>query len=258
MIACFLDLYANKGGDGKLTVGPNQSFVIQSSWAQSGCPGASNLGPNLFGQTINYSVTDISGAGVYDRKIEMLGSGNSAFAGVDQWLYLKVDNGVVTFAHDEHNLNPAYRSINFAYYNPTAQVVRAQFITTQPNLKNIYRLYSNGSSDKFALLAHHAYNSGNDYTWFVLTGKATNPNIVTVAANYDVGTPSGTGDGCFNYGTDAFTDTFNSCNSISGIHITNPSPSITTNIHASNPLANSFSPNFSDSDIKTAATGMPQ
>jgi hypothetical protein len=252
MIACFLDLYANKGGDGKLVVGANQSFTIQSSWAQSGCPGASNLGSGLFGQTITYSVTDISGAGVYDRKIEML-NGNTPFSGVDQWLYLKVDNGVVTFAHDERNLNPPYRSINFVYYNPTNQVVRAQFITTQPNLNNTYRLYSNGASDKFALLSNHAYSS--DDIWFVLTGKASNTNIVTVAADYVIGGSSATGDGCFNYGTNTFTNAFNSCNSISGIN--SSGISINTTIHPSNPLADNFLPSFSNSNIKSAATGMP-
>jgi hypothetical protein len=254
MIACFLDLYAAKGNDGKLSLGPGQTMTILPSWAQSGCPGASNLNPTLFNQSITYTVTD-PGGGVYDRKVEMLNA-NSPF-NYDQWIYFKVNNGVVTFAHDEQN-NNNWRAVNFAYYDPNAQVVRAQYITNRPSLKNIYRLYSEGPSDKFALLAHHEF-SGND-TWVVLTGKSSNLNVVTVAANYNLSVSANNQKGCFNFTNnllDGSGTNFNNCNGIAS-PIDTTGIGINPNIPNTGTLANNFSPNFTASnDIKTASTQIP-
>jgi hypothetical protein len=257
MIACFLDLYALKGSDGKLLVGNNQSFTIQSSWAQSNCPGASMLNPQIFGQSITYDVTDISSGGVYDRKIYMPSSAPFNF---DQYLYLKVNNGEVTFAHDERHTSPGYRSVNFAYYNPNGQEVRAQFVSSFPSLKNIYRLYSKASTNEFALLAHHELINTHN-TWVVLTGKANNSNIATVAANYNFGTQKTDQQGCFNYSTnllDGSGTSFGNCNGITGI-ITNGAINLSTGLSINDPqLSNSFSPSFTaSSSIRSAPTGLP-
>jgi hypothetical protein len=179
----------------------------------------------------------------------------------DQYLYLKVNNGEVTFAHDERHTNPNYRSVNFAYYNPNGQEVRAQFVSSFPSLKNIYRLYSKASTNEFALLAHHRLINNNN-TWVVLTGKANNSNIATVAANYDFGLPSDNDQkGCFNYSTnllDGSGTSFGNCNGITGI-ITNGAINLSTVLSFSDPqLPNSFSPSFTaSSSIRSAPTGLP-
>jgi hypothetical protein len=169
-----------------------------------------------------------------------------------------VNNGVVTFAHDEQHNN--WRGVNFAYYDPNAQVVRAQYVTNRPSLKNIYRLYSEGPSDKFALLAHHEFNNGGTKnTWVVLTGKSSNLNVVTVAANYSLSNNGTNEKGCFNFTNDSLDGNgtnFNNCNGIAS-PIDASGININTNINT-NPLADNFSPNFTASnDIKTASTQMP-
>jgi hypothetical protein len=95
----------------------------------------------------------------------------------------------------------------------------------------------------------------------VLTGKANNSNIATVAANYNFGTQKTDQQGCFNYSTnllDGSGTSFGNCNGITGI-ITNGAINLSTGLSINDPqLSNSFSPSFTaSSSIRSAPTGLP-
>lgn len=265
MIACFLDLYGTKDSSRQMAVG-SHTIKMRRSWGSSNCPGAQATMDYLFGNAPNIdsageiplliTVTDISSDGVYQRRIQMDGDDNPQFGGSDQVMRIGVNGANVIFSHDESSTSPASRMTSFLEYTASPELIRFQLSSKNSNVQQVYRFYINDASNAAALLAYDYYGSGSTVILTTLTSKANDLSQGTVSQTYTNynGSDDGTDqEGCFNFDTQAFSNTnFATCNGITGISSNSASATMSTYTGISTgamELTNTFRKTFDETTI---------
>ena len=268
MIACFLDLYGTKDSERQLAVG-SQTIKMKRSWANADCPGAAETMDYLFDNAPNIdsageiplvmTITDISGSGVYERKITMLGADNPQFGGADQDMRLGVDGTDVIFSHDERS-SGSDRMTSFLRYSVSPQLIQFQHTNMNSSIEQVYRFYINETSNAAALLAYTGLSGGTEITT-VLASKADDLTEGTVSqtyTNYNGADSASDQEGCINFDTSAFNaNNFASCNGITGISSAAPVAGIILTFQGLTPtglaLTDSFDKTFTEANITTQA-----